>query len=88
MYNEIVFAAQKYLKEALLFEEDLSATIMKQKSPQYRPAKIVFEVVDEEGVALFGRNNICSRTSPTIEHESLAVGDCVAYFSEVSSAPI
>lgn len=57
---------------------------MRQRSPQYRPSKIVFEVVDEDAIALFGKQSSAS-TSSKAEPESLAVGDFVAYFSEVSS---
>lgn len=62
---------------------------MRQRSPQYKPSKIVFEVVDEEAVELFGNVGTCSNTSSSAstsskaKPESLAVGDFVAYFSEV-----
>ena len=71
----------------MIFEEELSASIMRQRSPQYRPSKIVFEVVDEDAIALFGKQSSAS-TSSKAEPESLAVGDFVAYFSEVSSLAI
>jgi len=49
----------------------------RHRSPQYQAPKIVFEVIDEEGLALFGKHS-------TYERETLRVGDYVSFFSEVS----
>lgn len=69
-------------REALSYQEFLSDALRKHHSPLYKPAPVVFEVV-EEGRNLFTMNS--STSSRKYEVESLSIGDYVSFHSEVST---
>ena len=74
-YSYSVYSPLFY-REALLFEKAFEDLKERQRSPQYQAPKVVYEAIDEEGLALFGKHI-------THERETLHVGDYVSFFSEV-----